>query len=679
MTEIEWRRVSPKYLWVDLLGTLIGMVITVGALSLPAIFTRIPWFWLLPAAAAVVFIVTLALTPRRVRAIGYVLREDDLVFRRGILFQRTVAVPYGRMQLVDINRGPFDRAFGLSELKFVTAAAATGVTIPGLPARGGRGAPRPARGAGREPPGGAVTDATPQPATGDSTGHGTGLADGEWHRLHPATPLLKGGIAFVAILGIIIVNLRDVIINIVIGVDEDDPFTFVLENGYLGFLLLAVIGGLVIAIGGFWVSWRMHTFRITDELVEVRSGVLFRTHRQGRLDRIQGINIVRPFLARLFGAAKLEINVAGQDANVPLSYLGSAQADALRQEILRLASGTQAAQAAQASGTKSGGVIQRRVEELLAPELDPNAAPPQSIVAMSPLRLIGSTLLSGTTIMLVVIVAAIIVSTTLTGSIFFLFGFVPAAIGMVSYTVNRVTKSLRYSIASTPDGIRVGYGLLSTSNETLPPGRIHAVQVNQPLLWRPAGWWEIKINRASHSSTKGAAGQANTTILPVGSIGDVKKVLELVLPGVVDPEAMAMLERGLTAKGKEALDDGFINSPPRAAWIRWFSWRRNGFAVTPDAVLLRRGAIWRELIAIPQARMQSVSYRQGPLLRAMRLSTVHLHTVAGPVTARLGAIDAEVGWRFFEDVAHEAVTAAERDTTHRWRQAEGREPGSAHA
>ena len=47
--------------------------------------------------------------------------------------KRFVSVPYGRMQLVDINRGPLDRALGLSELKFVTAAAATGVVIPGLP------------------------------------------------------------------------------------------------------------------------------------------------------------------------------------------------------------------------------------------------------------------------------------------------------------------------------------------------------------------------------------------------------------------------------------------------------------------------------------------------------------------------------------------------------------------
>ena len=52
------------------------------------------------------------LTPRRVRAIGYQLRDDDLLFRRGIMFQRFVAVPYGRMQLVDINRGPLARASG---------------------------------------------------------------------------------------------------------------------------------------------------------------------------------------------------------------------------------------------------------------------------------------------------------------------------------------------------------------------------------------------------------------------------------------------------------------------------------------------------------------------------------------------------------------------------------------
>jgi membrane protein YdbS with pleckstrin-like domain len=133
LPDTDWRRVSPKYVVVDLVGNLIGSVILVGALSVAPALTGILWLWIAPSIAAVICIIALALTPRRVRAIGYQLRQDDLLFRKGIMFQRFVAVPYGRMQLVDVNRGPLARAVGLSELKFVTAAAATGVTIPGLP------------------------------------------------------------------------------------------------------------------------------------------------------------------------------------------------------------------------------------------------------------------------------------------------------------------------------------------------------------------------------------------------------------------------------------------------------------------------------------------------------------------------------------------------------------------
>lgn len=131
-TETPWRRVSRKYVWVDLVGILFGGIVAVGATSIAGFVSGLTVLFVIPAVIAVIFIITLALTPRRVRAIGYQLRADDLLFRRGLMFQRFVSVPYGRMQLVDINRGPLDRALGLSELKFVTAAAATGVVIPGL-------------------------------------------------------------------------------------------------------------------------------------------------------------------------------------------------------------------------------------------------------------------------------------------------------------------------------------------------------------------------------------------------------------------------------------------------------------------------------------------------------------------------------------------------------------------
>jgi membrane protein YdbS with pleckstrin-like domain len=128
----EWKRVSPRYIAVDMIGTVIfGAIVT----TVSFVPFWIGWSegWMLGVAIAALFVLTLALTPRRVRSIGYQLRDDDLLFRRGIMFQRFVAVPYGRMQLVDISRGPIARAFGLAELKFVTAAASSGVLIPGLP------------------------------------------------------------------------------------------------------------------------------------------------------------------------------------------------------------------------------------------------------------------------------------------------------------------------------------------------------------------------------------------------------------------------------------------------------------------------------------------------------------------------------------------------------------------
>jgi membrane protein YdbS with pleckstrin-like domain len=129
---VEWRRVSPKLIWVELVGA-IGMLVVVIAIGVLMFVLHVWWIVLAIAVVAIAAIINIAFTRRRVRSIGYQLREDDLLFRRGIMWQRFVAVPYGRMQLVDINRGPIARWLGLSELKFVTAAAAAGVTIPGLP------------------------------------------------------------------------------------------------------------------------------------------------------------------------------------------------------------------------------------------------------------------------------------------------------------------------------------------------------------------------------------------------------------------------------------------------------------------------------------------------------------------------------------------------------------------
>jgi len=127
-----WHQISRKYMWGQLISSGIALAVVVAGMVTFAVVLEQRWVLIPGGILSAILIWTMAILPRQVRAIGYQLREDDLVFRRGILWQRMVAVPYGRMQLVDITHGPLDRGFGIAQLKFVTAAATTGVTIPGL-------------------------------------------------------------------------------------------------------------------------------------------------------------------------------------------------------------------------------------------------------------------------------------------------------------------------------------------------------------------------------------------------------------------------------------------------------------------------------------------------------------------------------------------------------------------
>jgi putative membrane protein len=525
------------------------------------------------------------------------------------------------------------------------------------------------------------------------------LSDGEWHRLHPLTPLLRGGLALLIVIGLVLSNLRDRLVFIFLpwlapDIEDDigdweqgggDPIDFVIANNLYVLAALSVLGVLVILVAIFYTSWRFHTFRITEDDVEVRSGILFRTQRRAPLDRVQGVNLTRPMVARLLGMAKLEVVGAGADANVKLEYLSTANAEAVRADILRLASGRRLAEAAAAGPTgdaggqgRTGGrvaalghAVGRELTGLIDGPESPVAVP-ESVVHIPVGRLVASHVISPSTVALIVAAVAIGVGASL-GSTWLLFAFVPALIGFGAYWVRSITRSLRYSIAPTPDGVRITFGLLTTVTEIVPPGRIHAIEISQPILWRPAGWWLVRINRLTGRSSTDTTTDQFTTVLPVGTSTDVERVLRLLQPSVPDSEWSLIAQQGM--RGPDS-GDSFSNTPRRAWWIRPLSWRRNGFRLTPDLLLLRRGVIWRKLAILPLARLQSVGIDQGPLDRGARVAAVRAHVVAGPVGTELAAIDRDTALALFEDVAHGAVRAASGDRSHRWAEA-GAEVGAA--
>ena len=94
-----------------------------------------PW-WLPGAPTVTVAVIGGALAWQLPRlgydAWRYELTRSALEIHRGVVVRRHSAIPYFRVQHIDITRSPFERALGLSQLVVRTAAATTDARLPGI-------------------------------------------------------------------------------------------------------------------------------------------------------------------------------------------------------------------------------------------------------------------------------------------------------------------------------------------------------------------------------------------------------------------------------------------------------------------------------------------------------------------------------------------------------------------
>jgi putative membrane protein len=463
-------------------------------------------------------------------------------------------------------------------------------------------------------------------------------ADGDWLRVHPASPFVRGWVALAAI-GFFFG--RDVFERALQGLPiVEDQFA-----GRAPWLLAA--GGimLLIAVLGFILTWYFTKYQVSGGYVRVNTGFIFRQQRQARLDRVQAIDIVQPLLARIFGLAELKFEVAdaGESA-VRLAYLKMDEARQLRATILARAAGV--------------AVDPSRPDEP-APE-----APEHPVLAVPPSRLIGSLLLSEQSVFVVLGGVASVVLSALTDNRGFYFYLIPAALGLAANYWNLFNKGYNFTAAISPDGIRLRYGLLDTQAQTLPPGRIQALKVGQPPLWRVLGWYRIQVNVAGYGGIENAAeGSARTTLLPVGKLEDVMAILALALPDPGTSQPAVVFGAGL--HGMDS-DGGFVTTPRTARLLAPLGWRRNGFTATDTALLVRSGRWWRELVVVPHQRTQSMALQQGPLARRFHVVDLVLHTTVGPVTPRLRQAGVEQARALFDAQSARARLARSRQTTEQW-------------
>jgi membrane protein YdbS with pleckstrin-like domain len=130
-TGIE-RRLDPRVQKLWLVRAVVPALF-VGVLATIAGFVLRGWLWPGPAVFALSFALGGLHAFASYRRWRYEVREDALYLDRGVVTEVRTVVPYVRVQHVDVSRGPFERAFGLSSVVVYTAGSrGADVSVPGL-------------------------------------------------------------------------------------------------------------------------------------------------------------------------------------------------------------------------------------------------------------------------------------------------------------------------------------------------------------------------------------------------------------------------------------------------------------------------------------------------------------------------------------------------------------------
>ncbi|MGW0759893.1 PH domain-containing protein [Streptomyces sp. NPDC002814] len=421
-------------------------------------------------------------------------------------------------------------------------------------------------------------------------------------RLHPVTPLRRAWAP----------------VAVIIGWALHDPDQTQRQLTRLTTTTLLIALAVIVpaaALYGFLTWWFTH-FAVTDTELRIRTGLLFRRAAHIRLERIQAVDVTQPLLARVAGVAKLKLDVVGTDKKDELAFLGADEARTLRAELLARAAG-------------------------FAPETahEVGEAPAQELLRTPPGVLAVSLVLTGAT--WGTLAAALVVPPLIwlaTHSVWTVLAVaLPLLGGAGASSVGRFVAEYDWTVAESPDGLRIDRGLLDRVHETVPPGRVQTVRIVEPLLWRRRGWVRVELD---------VAGSSNSLLLPVAPREIAEAVIARVLPGVTVPPSLS-------------------RPPRRAGRCLPLWWRGYGIAVTDTVFVSRHGLLRRSLALVPHAKVQSVRLAQGPWKRVWRLADVHVDTGANKtVTARLR--DAEEAAELLRGQAERSRTGRRDALPDRW-------------
>ncbi|WP_216379102.1 PH domain-containing protein [Arcanobacterium phocae] len=438
----------------------------------------------------------------------------------------------------------------------------------------------------------------------------TSVPAGSWRKFHKVTPLADVGSFWLALIagGFYIVTqwIEDAFNNIGLYIELITPFRLAVGIGIL-------LGVTLIFLGVGTIMWRYKSYAIVPSGIHYRNGVFIKQYQHVRWDRIQSVEIEQKLFARIFGFGAVKVDAAGFNEDpVELGLLRRDECERLRQEIL----------AGLADARAGKGITAR--EELQASVVAP--ADEHHVYQLSTKRLIGSTVLTGHAWFAFagLILAAIWQFVFGSG---LSIGFLIIIIGSVVNSIQYVSRSYGTTLFVAETGLKSRHGLTKLVTRSLPPTRIHAVSIKQPLLWRRFDWWQIRVTVAGESISVAVEDGNIGALVPCANREEVMRILATIFPTLGTDNDSLLMHELLYRRG----ENHYVHTPPkRARWINPIAATVGGYFANVDVFAIRRGRFWRQVQLIFQDHTQSVAVLQGPLQRMLGLSSLNIHLLAGP-------------------------------------------------
>jgi putative membrane protein len=404
--------------------------------------------------------------------------------------------------------------------------------------------------------------------------------DDGWQRLHPLTPILRGW-RFLLVVGAAVGQQ---------GLRQEQGF----DPLWIG---AAVLAATAVAVLYGLVVWRTTRYRVTATELQVDSGLLQRRSRRVPLARLQAVDVVRPVVARVLGLAELRLEVVGGGSTeAPLAYVKEEHAQVLRGRLLAAAAG----------------------REVVTEE------PADAVLVSVPTgTLVASVALGAPVVATVVLLVISVVAVALAGSaaLAVVVAGLPLYAGLLTVSGKRLLSEYGFTVSESPDGLRLRSGLLDTRSQTIPPGRVQAIRLLEPLLWRRFGWLRVEVDVAGYDGGRSEQQAATKALLPVAPRALAEALVGRVLGGPL-PVPIAPV-------------------PARARWRAPLSRPKLRAGLDDRHLVTTTGVLTTTTDVVPLAKVQSLRLTSGPWQQRLGLATLHADSAGRRIHTRAEHRDAE--------------------------------------